>query len=258
MLSSISTSPTSSEDEENKFFKASSDIFDLQSKPRSSSVSSEPLTTIPEAGAEEEDFEDLLRRSGSLKRGSKSKKFSRKSVSPRGLYNNEPWASGLNLKDDYYMDRRPYKCITSLDRQVILEEDPEAGEKVASPRISLVVDKTEVVLDKKRRLMFDSSESIQEERNEEEKIQIFRHSDLYIKSCDEFTNSPRSSLISLVPTDSIKEEDEGDEEKITLKHDEFIKRIALNDEQFMPVSEMLMSSLQEVREEDEDANAKEN
>ena len=89
MYSSISTSPTSSEDEENKFFKANSDVFDIRSKPRSSSVSSEPLQIIPEAVAEEELEDYYGKRHGSLKRGSKSKKENRKSVSPRGL-NYEP------------------------------------------------------------------------------------------------------------------------------------------------------------------------
>ena len=256
MHSSISTSPTSSEDEENKFFKASSDSFDIEKKPRSSSVRSEPLQIIPEAVAEEE-LEDLYgKRKGSLKRGSKSKKLIRKSVSPRGL-NYEPWPFEEDDKEEFIMDRRKYKCISSLDRQVILEEDHEAGEKVASPRVSLVVDKTEEIWDKKRRLMFDSRESIQEERNEEEKIQIFRHGDFYKKIGEEFSSSPRSSLVSLVPSESIKEEDEGDEERITLKHDDYIKRISQKDEQYIPLQESLMSSLQEVFEEDEDQGTKE-
>ena len=155
------------------------------------------------------------------------------------------------------MDRKKYKCITSLDKQIILEEDTEAGERVTSPRISLVVDRTEEVLDKKRRLLFDSRESIQEERNEEEKIQVFRHGDFYKKLGDEFSSSPRSSSVSLVPSESIKEEDEGDEERITLRHDDFIKRISEKDEQYIPLQESLMSSLQEVFEEDEDQTIKE-
>jgi hypothetical protein len=259
MYSSISTSPTSSEDEENKFLKASSDTFDVVKKPRSNSVCSEPLQTIPEVLAEEEDYEEYPgKRRGSLKKGSKPKKMLRKSVSPRNLDHYEPWAYGITIKDDFFMDRKTYQFQTSLDRQVILEEETEIGEKDASPRISLVVDKTEQAFDKKRRMPFDSQDSIQEERNEEEeKVLVLRHSDFYKKIDDEFSSSPRSSLVYLVPSESIKEEDEGDEDQITLKHDEFMKRITLQDEQYIPIQESLMSSLQEVYEEDEDLGPKE-
>ena len=256
MLSSISTSPTSSEDEEYKFLKAFSDSFDYLHKPRSNSVSSEPLQMIPEVKAEEEDFEESFgKRSGSLKSGSKSKKLIRKSPSPRAFDNNDLWSFGLS-KEEFSLDRRKYKCLSGLERQVIIEEDTEAGEKVASPRISLVVDRTEEVFDKKRRLTFDSRDSIQEERNEEETVQIFRHNDFYKKLGEEFSASPRSSVVSLVPSEIIDEEDEGDEQQFTLKHDEFMKRIALKDEQYIPVQESLRSSLQEVFEEDEETHNK--
>ena len=259
MYSSISTSPTSSEDEENKFFKATSDSFDAVHKPRSSSVSSEPLQIIPEAVAEEEDPEEAYnKRSGSLKRGSKSKRLNRKSVSPRSFDSSESWAFRMGIEDEFHLQPKQYKPHSDIERQVIVEEDIEVGEKESNPRISLVVDKTEEVLDKKRRMPFDSSDSIQEERNEEEeKVQIFRHGDFYKKIGEEFSSSPRSSLVSFVPSESIKEEDEGDENPITLKHDEFIKRISQQDEKYIPTQESLMSSLQEVFEEDEEQGARE-
>jgi hypothetical protein len=258
MHSDHSTSPTSSEDEETKIFKL--ERFDGKRKLRSCSVSSATLQPIPEAGAgaEEEDRRNLIRRSGSITRGSKSKRMLRKSVSPRNNPSMETWSFGVHLEDDFREEQRSYNSFVALEKQVILEEETEAEDKVASPRISLVVDRTEQALDKKRRPLYDSSESIQEERNEEEKIQTFRHSELIIGHCDEFSESPRSSLLSIAPPESIKEEDEGVEERIMLKHDDFIKRITNNDEQYLPAGEILRSSLQEVREEDEDQGLKEN
>lgn len=256
MHSDHSTSPTSSEDEETKYFKL--ERFNGKRKPRSCSVSSAILQPIPEAVAEEEDRSCLIRRSGSITTRSKSKRMIRKSVSPRNNPDLESWSFGVRLKDDFCEEQRSYNSYIGLEKQVILEEDTEAGDKVASPRISLVVDRTEVVLDKKRRTMYDSSESIQEERNEEEVIQTFRHSELNFGHCDEFAESPRSSIVAIAPPEIINEEDEGVEERVMLKHDDFFKRIAMNDEQYMPTGDILRSSLQEVCEEDEDQGLKDN
>ena len=256
MQSDHSTSPTSSEDEETKYFKL--ERFDSKRKPRSFSVSPAVLQPIPEAVSEEDDRRTLIRRSGSITTRSKSKRTIKKSVSPRNSPDLESWSFGVRLKDDFCEEQRSYNSYIGLEKQVILEEDTEVGDKVASPRILLVVDKTEEVLDKKRRTMYDSSESIQEERNEEEVIQTFRHTDLGFGHCDEFAESPRSSILPIAPPDIINEEDEGVEERVMLKHDDFLKRIAMNDEQYILTGEMMRSSLQEVCEEDEDQGLKDN
>jgi hypothetical protein len=248
MQSDHSTSPTSSEDEETKFFKL--ERVSSKSKPRSCSVSSETLQPIPEAGAEEEGLGNFIRRSGSITHSSKSKRVLRKSVSPKNSVNLEQWSYGVDLKDDYCEVQRSYSCIPAFDKGAIPEEDTE-GDRVASPRIFFMVDKSEKIYDKKRRPLYDSSESIQEERNEEEKVQIFRHGELIIGHCDEFDDN-RSGNVFVIPPDSIKEEDEGVEERVMLKHDDFLKRIAMNDEQYLPTGEIMRSSLQEVWEEDED------
>lgn len=249
MHSDHSTSPTSSEDEDTKFFKL--ERVNLKNKPRSCSVSSDTLQPIPEARVDEEGLGNYIRRSGSIKRRDKSKRYSRKSVSPKNISSIEQWSYGVELVDDYCEVQRSYSCISAFDKGAIPEEDTDAGDKEASPRISLMVDKSEEILDKKRRHYIDSSESIQEERNEEEKVQTFRHSELVIGSCDEI-NENRTVNLFVIPPESIKEEDEGVEERIMLKHDEFLKRIAMNDEQFIQTNEIMRSSLQEVWEEDED------
>lgn len=249
MQSDHSTSPTSSEDEETKFFKLERN--NSKNKPRSCSVSSEILQPIPEVGADEEALGNFIRRSGSITHNSKSKRILRKSVSPRNNVNLEQWSYGVDLQDDYCEVQRSYSCISAFDKGAIPEEDTDVGDRVASPRISLMVDKSEKMYDKKRRPLYDSSESIQEERNEEEKVQTFRHGELIIGQCDEFDES-RSNNLFVVPPDSIKEEDEGVEERVMLKHDDFLKRIAMNDEQYIPTGEIMRSSLQEVWEEDED------
>lgn len=248
MHSDHSTSPTSSEDEDTKFFKL--ERASLRNKPRSCSVSSDTLQPIPEARVDEEGLGNFIRRSGSIKRRDKSKRYSRKSVSPKNVTNLEQWSYGVEMIDDYCEVQKSYSCISAFDKGIILEEDTDAGDKEASPRISLMVDKTEEILDKKRRHYVDSSESIQEERNEEEKVQTFRHSELNFGNCDEI-NENRITNLFVIPSESIKEEDEG-EERIMLKHDDFLKRIAMNDEQFIQTSDIMRSSLQEVWEEDED------
>ena len=242
MLSACSTSPSSSDDEDFKLQKLS---FSQIPRTRSHSISETNLDKIPEANIEEETEEKITRgRRGSLP-ANLYKLSSSRVLSPTSL---DAFHDKL-VGSKSYKARKHLETSISLDRDVILEES-EQGEQEVSPKVQLMLDKKEEALSKKKKPI-QLHESIQEELGEDER-KIFKHDDFFKKlqkGDTEFPGSPKAPLISFF-AESIQEEEEGHE--IQLKHEKFLKKISQKNEHFLSNPEPMMSSLQEVDEEEDD------
>lgn len=245
LLSSHSTSPSSSDNEEDKL-KYPNDLIDGKiTRARSYSSSGSFLDNIPEANIEEE-AEDTRGRRGSLPGD-----YSALRKSPRKKDMFHSLISGEIFLDDLRLTQKPKSrfSIGSNHESIIPEEDLQVIDKDVSLRVNLPIDKQEEPYSFKRRNP-DFQESIKEEKNEEDRL-IVRH-DEFIKLLErsELEGSPHTSFIS-ISSESIKEVEE-ESEGILFRHDEFLRKITKQDENYVTLESVMSSNLQEVDEEDED------
>ncbi|CAG9318333.1 unnamed protein product [Blepharisma stoltei] len=245
LLSSHSTSPSSSDDDEHKNFKFPSDLVEGKLfRTRSYSSSGSFLDNIPEEN--EEEIEEYKGRRGSLPGDSLSLRGS-----PRRKDVFHSLISGEKFLDDISLIDKPKKRFSfgTTEEQVIPEEDLQVSDKDFGTRVSLPVDKKDEPYSVKRRNPFEVQESIVEERVEEDR-QIVKH-DEFLKVLERYEpeESPHASFVS-ISAEPINEVEE--EEEVLLKHDEFLKKITKQDENFVNQDGMRSSLQETVEEEDED------